>query len=248
MSPSAKAYFEKHMDMIRAGIIHQGKFENYFRIFRRYVLPLVHGKKQVDALFREKTISGQLKFYDEIWNNKRWRLLFRLFFSEFVLGRLGRDPAFFKEVGQPVAESIFKRAERHLQSMAVFHNHFLDYQMRGSFSVALPLYLRPGIFERVRANIQRLQLFKGYLTGLPAGQTFDMINLSNIFEYMDMDTFRRQAAFLERIASPRTRIAYWNLLVDRQLHTVSEKFEPVPVQGEDLCFFYQGFYIQKPKA
>ena len=32
-------------------------------------------------------------FYDEQWDTWRWRLLFRVFFSRFVMGRLGRDPS-----------------------------------------------------------------------------------------------------------------------------------------------------------
>lgn len=247
LSTESKAYFGNRPDIIQNGVIHQGKFENYFRTFRKRILPLIHNKKRIDSLFENRSTEEQEQFYREEWNSLRWRLLFRIFFSRFVMGRLGRDPKFFNQARGTVGDIIFKRAEEHLRSTFVSGNYFLDYQLRGQFSVGLPYYMRPGNFEKIKQNIDALQCFKGYLTDLPVHETFDIINLSNIFEYMNWPLFEEQAIFLSRISHAKSRIAYWNLLVRRSLHSASPAFAENRTQGTDHCFFYDSFHIDRPQ-
>ena len=56
--------------------------------FRRCVLPLVHGRSRVRELLRRRPVVGRRAFYLRHWDTWTWRLLFRLFFSRPVLGRL----------------------------------------------------------------------------------------------------------------------------------------------------------------
>ena len=93
------AYFTANSDLIRDGIIHAGKFERYFSLFRRYVLPLTQPEKNIEGLLRLKSPAEQRRFYAQYWDNWRWRLLFKVFFSRFVMGRLGRDPKFYAQAG-----------------------------------------------------------------------------------------------------------------------------------------------------
>jgi len=243
LSEEARNYLNNHIELIKNGIIHQGKFENYFALFRKYVLPLIHSKRKIDALFIRKTAREQQKFYDHEWNTWRWRLLFRVFFSKYVLGKYGRDPRFFDQTKEDVSASIFERAETHLRSTLVSQNHYLDYQLRGNFSVNLPFYLRPENFECIKRNINKLQLCKGMLTDLPVEQKFDILNLSNIFEYMDEENFMKQADFLPKISNANARIAYWNLLVDRSLPSNDPRYKDQTIHGKDMCFFYKSFHL-----
>ncbi len=243
LSKDAYNYLEGFKDRIENGIIHQGKFENYFRLFRTWFLPLIHSNRTVKELFDEKTEAEQIKFYRNTWNTWRWKLLFKLFFSKKVLGKYGRDPQFFNENRLPVADTIFKQAERHLQSTYVFKNYYLDYQLRGSFVVQLPYYLRVENFEAVKKNIEKLSLFKGGLTDIPANLKFDIMNLSNIFEYMDEATFKKQIDHIALLSNEKSKVAYWNLLVKRDISVLDNRFENLPITGIDLCFFYQSFNL-----
>ena len=242
LSSEAAHYFSQRTQMISDGIIHAGKFERYFSIFRRRVLPLLHTRKETDQLFKARDAGAQQRFYEDVWDNARWGFMFRLFFSEFVMGRLGRDPSFFRQVDTPVAEAIYQRAARHLASSHVSGNHFLDYQLRGSFSLGLPFYMRPEHFANIKNNIDRISWVRGYLTDIPGQQAFNLINLSNIFEYMDADQFKVQAEHLKNISGKNARIAYWNLLVDRSLPAADPCFKARAVSGTDLCFFYKSFH------
>lgn len=243
LSIGAQNYFNNNLNLIQKGIIYSGKFENYFKLFRQYILPLIHSKSQVDALFKVKSEQQQLDFYNNIWNNRRWQWLFKLFFSKTIMGKFGRDPAFFNEVESNGGDEIFKRAESHLSSVSVFQNHFLEFQLKGSFNLNLPFYLRPENFHSIKANIHKIKFFKAYLTDIPDSEKFDCFNLSNIFEYMNMKTFHQQAEHLRLLAKPHAKFAHWNLLVQRELESCDSVFKTNPVSGNDLCFFYQSMRL-----
>ena len=239
LSAEAAGYFSHHIKLIEAGIIHTGKFENYFKLFRNYVLPLIHSKKTTNELFISKSAELQMEFYHKTWNNRRWGWLFKLFFSRTVMGRFGRDPSFFNEVKINVGDEIFKRAENHLSSVNVFRNHFLEYQLMGKFRTNLPFYLRSENYQKIKSNIQKIKFVKASLTDIPENKKFDCFNLSNIFEYMNPGTFQQQVDHLRLLSGPQSRIGYWNLLVERELADVDSGFIPDDITGDDLCFFYQ---------
>src|SRR5215472_18337735 len=95
--------------MIQGGIGSAGRLERFFRLFRTRLLPMIHGRTLVKQLFMQKSRSERHRFYETEWNTLRWRTLFRAFFSRLVLGRLGRDPQFFRYVDGKVADRILER-------------------------------------------------------------------------------------------------------------------------------------------
>ena len=74
------------------------------------MIPLIHSRRAVEELLREKDEAARHEFYDRRWNNLRWKLMFRVFFGRFVMGRLGRDPEFFRYVEGAVSERILARS------------------------------------------------------------------------------------------------------------------------------------------
>ena len=96
LSQKARQYWQDKQKLIDEGIIHAGKFERYFRYFRRIVLPLIHKQKTIRSLLAEKSTTQQSVFYQQVWDNWQWRIFFRLFFSKRLMGSLGRDPAFLQ--------------------------------------------------------------------------------------------------------------------------------------------------------
>ncbi|HEY0159450.1 MAG TPA: DUF3419 family protein [Thermoanaerobaculia bacterium] len=228
---------------VAGGIIHAGRFENYFRLFRRYVLPLVHSRRDVERLLSPHEES----FYDEQWNTWRWRAMFRLFFSRFVMGRTGRDPEFFRYVEGSVAERIFKRAEYAMTVLPPHANPYLAFIFTGNYRDVLPRYLRN--LAAVRRNLDNLTLVRGTIDEVEG--RYDGFYLSDVFEYVDPAT---QAAMYGRLlasANPGARLAYWNLLVPRR---VPEQFagqvdelrdEAQALFARDLAFFYSAFVLEE---
>ncbi len=254
LQTSARDFFRERLDAIAAGVIHDGKFEGYFRLFRERVLPLIHGRKTVAALLDERDTDARQAFYLQTWDNLRWRLLFRIFFSRFAMGRLGRDPEFFRYVEGSVAERILSRTRYALTVLPGYANPYLEYILTGNFRRALPLYLRPEVFPELKKNLDRLTLFEGPIQEAAVahrGNGFDGFNLSDLFEYLDEPASAAVYGALLETARPGARFAYWNMLVPRRLAAAfpdrvrSLDAEAGELFARDLAFFYSAFVLEE---
>ena len=247
----AAVYWSDRMDDIDAGVVHTGKFERYFAHFRRWVLPLVHTQREVAALLAPKSAEAQAEYFSRHWNTWRWRTLFRAFFSRRVMGWLGRDPAFLKEVDFSVSRFILSRAAAHLSDPACQRNYFLRYIFTGEWGDALPHYARRAHYETIRSRVDRLVTFEGLAEAAHAEYgAFDGFNLSNIFEYMPQAVYEAVSHQLAEYGRPGARYAYWNLMVPRrmaeatpQLRTDAKHSEALT--GRDKGFFYRGMWVEE---
>jgi S-adenosylmethionine-diacylglycerol 3-amino-3-carboxypropyl transferase len=218
LSPTVRDFWDAHAGEIAAGIGSAGKFERYFATFRRRLLPLVHSRARVTALLRGGSREERERFYEKTWNTWRWRLLFRIFFSRFVMGRFGRDPAFFRYVKGSVADRILTRARHALTNLNPAENPYLHWILTGTHGAALPFALRPENFDAIRTNLARLewrqQSLEEFLEAEPALRV-DRWNLSDIFEYMSEENTGTLLARLAAASNPGGRLAYWNMLAPR---------------------------------
>jgi S-adenosylmethionine-diacylglycerol 3-amino-3-carboxypropyl transferase len=241
------------MPQIEAGIIHHGKFEHYFAKFRKYILPLIHQQHTIQQLLAPKLPQEQMMFYNNFFNTWRWRFLFKLFFSKFVMGRLGRDPKFLEQVDIEVGPFIYQQAQNQLMSVACQSNGFLHYIFTGKWHPNhLPHYAKPENFAIIKQNIQNITFGLGYAQNVVQQQPqfYTHANLSNIFEYLDMPTFLQVGEALQKHMAPKAKCAYWNLMVKRLL----EKELPF---GFAQCkhvytkldngFFYRSFQVSQKR-
>jgi S-adenosylmethionine-diacylglycerol 3-amino-3-carboxypropyl transferase len=258
LCPAVQRFWDHQHRAIANGIGNAGKFENYFRLFRSRVLPLVHGHETVDALLRSRTRAERDAFYAEHWDTWRWRLLFTVFFSRFMMGRLGRDPAFFKYVEGSVAERILTRTRHALTVLDPSANPYLHWILTGAHGAALPWALRAENFEAIRSRLDRLEWHELTLEAFldnersqGAVTCIDKVNLSDIFEYMSE---ANTAALLARLAeSIRAggRLAYWNMLAPRHRPAaLAHRLRPrpdlaAPLFAEDKAFFYSAFVVEE---
>jgi S-adenosylmethionine-diacylglycerol 3-amino-3-carboxypropyl transferase len=250
----SREFWRERQDEIANGAAHHGKFESYFALFRERVLPLIHRRRTVLELLEPRQSAGREAFYERTWNNLRWRLLFRVFFSRFAMGRLGRDPEFFRYVKGSVAERILGRARYALTVLPTDANPYLEYILTGNFGRNLPLYLQPDFYPEVKRNLDGLILFEGPIDEAGRehrGQGFDGFNLSDIFEYLDPPTSEAVYGQLLEAARPGARFAYWNMLVPRRLSSAFPgrvqflEEESRRLFAKDLAFFYSAFVVEE---
>jgi S-adenosylmethionine-diacylglycerol 3-amino-3-carboxypropyl transferase len=256
LGDAARAFWDSRPAEVAGGIGGAGKFERYFGLFRRYVLPLVHRRPQIEALLRGGSLSERQKFYRRHWDTFRWRLLFRIFFSRFVMGRMGRDPSFFAYVEGDVATRILERAKHAVTELNPADNPYLVWIMTGRHA-ALPLALRPEHFHTIRANLDRLewrcQSVEDYLASREL-RSIDRFNLSDIFEYMSEENYHRLLELIVGGARPGGRLAYWNMLVPRSRPaSLASRLRPLSelaarLHHQDKAFFYSRFVVEEVLA
>jgi S-adenosylmethionine-diacylglycerol 3-amino-3-carboxypropyl transferase len=256
LSPDAIAFWDARSKWIASGIGSAGKFENYFRMFRQRVLPLVHSRRRVRELLLPKPEDERRSFYEQHWNNLRWRLMFRVFFSRIVMGSLGRDPEFFRYVEGGVSDRILKRTEFALTELDPATNPYVHWILTGQHSiaspVALPAALREENFEPIRRNLDRLRWRCGSLEeSLSGSQKFDCFNLSDVFEYMSFDSYEQVLKLTVSNAQPGARLVYWNMLAPRHRpESLASSLKPLtdlsaPLFARDQAFFYSALVVEE---
>jgi S-adenosylmethionine-diacylglycerol 3-amino-3-carboxypropyl transferase len=254
LDPRAREFWDARAAEIEGGIGAAGKFERYFQLFRDWALACVHSRRTVESLLEPRSRAERELFYEEVWNNRRWRAMFAVFFSRRLMGWLGRDPSFFRYVEGSVAERILARTRHALVELEPARNPYLHWILTGTHGEALPFALRAENFEAIRRNIDRLEWralpLERFLTEAGPG-SIDRYNLSDIFEYMSEENY---AALLSRLADagrPGGRLAYWNMLAPRRrpaaladrLEERRDLAEPLFLQ--DKAFFYSDFVIEE---
>lgn len=250
LSDRAREFWDRHPDAIALGAAHAGKFERFFGIFRRYVLPLVHGRRRVSSLLVPRDKAGRERFYATEWDSWRWRLIFRLFFSRFVMGRLGRDPEFFAHVEGSVGDRILARTRHALTALETHRNPYLTYILTGNFAAdALPMYLRAEHYATIRDRLSRITLRQSAAEQAPG--RFNGFNLSDIFEYMSPSGHGESYAAFAALAHPGARLVYWNLLAPRGLpeslrgRIVPRRDLADALHQRDRAWFYGAFHVDE---
>jgi S-adenosylmethionine-diacylglycerol 3-amino-3-carboxypropyl transferase len=257
LSPRDRDFWDARSADIERGLGAIGRFENYFSLFRRYLLPLIHNPGVVAELIAPATARQRRGFYRQTWNSWRWRLLFRLFFSRFVMGRMGRDPELFRYVRGSVSERILDRTRHALTDLDPARNPYLCWILYGRHHDALPFALRAENFDAIRDNLGRLHWHCASLAdylGEHPRQRFDAFNLSDIFEYTSAQEYTELLGVLIGASRPGTRLVYWNMLADRSRPAeLAERLRPLQdlatqLHAQDKAFFYSRLVIEEVQA
>lgn len=254
LTAAAQAFWDSQTDAIALGFGAVGRFERYLRQFRRWVLPLIHSSQVIKQLLEPRSRPERQQFYDQVWCNWRWRLLFQLFFSAALQGRLGRDPSFLRYAPNEISKLLLQRAAKALTQQNPATNPYLQWIIKGAHPTIRPYALRAENFAAIRANLDCLEWhccsLESFLTQAQ-GQVFNRYNLSNIFEYMSPAAYQ---AVLEQICDRSclgTRLVYWNLFAHRQCPSVlagqlrSLTELQTQLNDQDQGFFYQTIVVEE---
>ena len=252
-------FWDARSAAVENGIGAAGKFERYFEMFRTVVLPLAHPRRKVLDLLVARSAADRETFYREVWDNRRWRWIFKLFFSRTVMSLLGRDPEFFKYVEGSVADRILARTRHALVDLDPSVNPYLHWILTGRHGVDLPEALEEKNYGRIGEALRdgRFQVagcsLEAWFEQNPE-QRYDAYNLSDIFEYMSEENTRSLLEKIIRFSNPYARLGYWNMLAPRsrpatladQLKSCDE--EAAAMFQEDRAFFYSRFVVEEVLA
>lgn len=259
LSEEARAWWDANEDVVRAGIMGAGRFERYLTTFRERVLPLVHGRAVIDGLLDCRSLDEQRDYYASRWDTWRWRSLVRAFFSRPVMARLGRSREQFAQVEGGVGDRFLARAAHVLTNVPLADNYFVRWILTGShgdLERAHPWLTTQG-HAALKPVTQRVRLvhasLEDFLTRCEPG-SFSAFNYSNLFEYVPAEHAQRLLELTVRAARPGARIAYWNLLVDREAgpaleDRIERRAEDARrLHATDRAFFYKAFRVEVVRA
>ena len=255
LDDATREYWDGHELDIRMGLLACGRFEQYLSLFRTRALPLVHRRSVVEAFLNCETVQDQQNFFDKHWNTWRWRALFRVFFSRWVMERRGRSAAQFAQVEGSVSRVFLQRTAHVMRQIPIRTNPFLRWILTGDFGdpeLNQP-YLSVDGHRKLAEAADRIRFVRddllGHLSRTPAG-TYSAFNLSDVPEYLSAEETESLLRACVASARPGARLAYWNLLVPRwrpeSMADVLDRDEPLGAAliERDRAFFYGAFQVE----
>lgn len=249
-------YWDANLKAIDEGFAASGKFERYFSMFRKNILPLIHNRKRIDKLLAGGKLADREHFYNTVWNSWRWRLLFKVIFCRFIMRRLGADPSYFHYVEGSVAKHVIERTHHVLTELNPAENPYLQWILTGQHTTALPYALRRENFAAIRANLDRLEWrqcsLDEYISNVKP-HSINGFNLSDIFGSMSERQYHALLSKLLVAAAPGARMVYWNMLTPRRAGIdFSSRMQSLDAVADNLfqldkAFFYSGLVVEQAK-
>lgn len=252
---SCRSYFDTNLSFLSTGIIHCGKFDTYLRVFRKYILPFVESKKTIHKLLTANNKADQYDIFYKEWNNRRWKILGKLFFGKPIM-KFGRQKKMFDfNRHKSVGKTILNRAETFLSQGIVNPNPYLELILTGTFQKSFPDYLRESIYYSIKTSDNLEFIHEDILIFLKnkPDKSIDKYNLSDIFESINTVISDQIFGEILRTAKPNARLIFWNNMVVRDIPKALQKsfvFEQDLVSqysNKELVFFYDKFYIYSIK-
>jgi S-adenosylmethionine-diacylglycerol 3-amino-3-carboxypropyl transferase len=183
-----------------SGLSQRGEFEKLFRVLRRAWLELVMGPEALEQFFVEPAQRHRL--LGQWTASPYWPACFEVAFAEGLLHAMfGPDATRHAPRGSYPA--YFQRAfERGLSQSGAAQNPFLQH-------VLLQRYLTPPAFLTCGARLE-VTWHQASLTDVPALERFEVVSLSNIFDWSDEALVAAWARAL-RVLSPGSLVVYRQL-------------------------------------
>lgn len=259
LSAEVRSFWDKNLSFISKGIIHSGKVENYFHLFRKWIMPLIMSKNKWQELIREKSESERFDFYNKKIDSWKWNLFLDIIFCPIALKKLdlNRDSHYLKKRTKSISKEVKERIKYALTALPTHNNPYLEYIITGNFCNSLPFFLRNENFEKIRENIDKLVIFKGTLKEALKKNSkiiFDGFNLSDIFEYMSYNQYFKRIKQILPQTKKEGRIVYWDNLIRREVpRSLCSKISDRKKLSEQLfsqnrAFFYSSLNILETKS
>jgi S-adenosylmethionine-diacylglycerol 3-amino-3-carboxypropyl transferase len=259
LDEDVREYWDKDVqqDSIRGGVVHCGKYEQYFRIFAHVIRPLVHDEQTTRDMLSIRDAGAQRAFYDSVWDTWLWRAMVRLYMGDVLIGRC---PPFYQRSDMNIGQHFLQRMRHCLRDMPIADNFYLEYILTGKLGgiTSLPDYLQRENFATLKSRIDDVHFIQGEVIKhmeAAAMEGLHVADLSNIFDFVPEDQhdyYRR--AVMEHM-SPGSRICYWTFvpMTAGKLAQLNVPFSPLARIDRDKCerynqqeraWFYQSFVLQ----
>ncbi len=215
LSDEARRYWDARSGLIARGVLTTGVTERFIAAVVRVLRLAVHPAERIDRLLACRTLADQRALYQQEWNSRRWRMLFRLLVTRRAFAR-NYDSAVLRGARVTSFGEHFRQlAEHALTELPVETNYFLHQMLTGYYGDAVPPYLGEDESARLRAAGLPLTLVDGsytrYLRGCRSGSVHGFA-LSNICEWMSEAEVRELFAEVARVAAPGARVLFRNFL------------------------------------
>lgn len=238
------SFFESHP----AGLATAGRLERYLTNF----LPTLDAATQarLRQLAARGTLAGQVEFFGRELDGTDFETQFVRYFDDANLSQ-GRDPRLFRYASESGGRAFYRRLRDFLHRTLARDSFYFRFFFFGP--EALPEAILPPCYqarnhERLRARLDRLEIVTGEAVDFlqsAAGQSVTKASLSNIFEYVSPEEFRRVGGGLAARPGSPVRAVFWNLLQDQgaDQSLLLDEAASARLSAQEGCFYFRNVRV-----
>ena len=223
ISREALKFWKQNKKIIENGLLMNGRYERFTRL-AGFLLRIIQGRKKAEHFFKLRSLQEQKEFYENQWDNKRGRWIFRSLFQNKRLAKKGLDADYscFDDGLSSYSESFYSRASHVMKNIPAYSNYFLSLYLLGRYPdlFHLPACLQRENFDIIKNNISKIHPVtadsKYWLEAQP-DNFFDAMSLSSICELMDDDDTHKLLSEVNRTCRNSGRIVFRNLITSKDI-------------------------------
>ncbi|PJD97802.1 MAG: hypothetical protein CK425_01340 [Parachlamydia sp.] len=209
MDGDAASFWKQNPQMIKKGVLFQGRIECLLRVVSRGFRCL--RPRKIKRLFEFEDLEEQKAFLLSHWDTRFLKTLFGVALNQSLPKMFFNDPGLFAHVDSSiqVGHYIYDRMLHRLHSCLANQNAFVSLLFQGFLKrEAYPPYLTESGSNVIKKRLNRLKIKTenviDYLASAPAN-TFDAYSLSDIASYMPEESFNELISQVVRTAKPGAR-------------------------------------------
>lgn len=250
LSEEARSFWDQQDKILKEGFIMNGKYESFIKLAGKF-LDFLQGKKRIIGLFQEKSQGEQEAYFDNVFNTRRFHVLFKILFNKRMLAKRGlvADYFHFDDGSKSFAESFYNRTRKALRDIPISGNYFLSLYFFGKYSndKEVPAYLKREKFELIKSRVDRIKIItadaQSWLDSAPA-ESINCFALSNICELMSEKDTHRLFSDVYTTARKDSKVIFRNLMIPREVpeilrsSIVKDEALSKEIQFNDRSFVY----------
>lgn len=164
-----------------------GNFESLFRQWRLFFNEFILPKNETEILF----LSGNQKELESIFRSKYWPVSFKLHFHDTFLEAMFGQAAIQHAPSGSYSLYFQKVFERGLKAEDFNRNPFLQH-------IFLDRFLEPPSYLKQKFSLGDFRIMQGSIFEVPDIEAYDLLQLSNIFDWSSQEEVKNVCAYLER--------------------------------------------------
>lgn len=195
------------------GLTQNGNFESLFRGLKNFINEFIATEEEWLAFFQQQQDTS---FLNEVFTHKYWPVAFDLFLSDaLLLAMFGPDA--IQNKGEVSYPRYFQTLlEKGLREERAPHNYFLHHIFLGQYlDTAKPDYLTGDSI-----SLSNVTYLKATFQEIPSFEAFDLIQFSNIFDWMSVDEVNTILAHVLKTARKGTVLLWRQLNNDRNYESI----------------------------
>lgn len=216
LSSEATLFWQTHPELIEAGVLYQGTWEQYMRSIAQCFFVK---KRTLNKLFSCQSIDDQRAIWNNEWKSFYWTAMMYLVGRRFLWRHLLKEPGIeFVPKDFDMSNYLKKRFD-HIANTQLFRsNPYLNLIFNSEYREVLPLHLQEQSYHQLKNRLKQISIIQGSLQQISESPNqYTAFSISDFSSYSDKAQYQNIWQNIIKAASANAKFVERSFLVKYDL-------------------------------